>query len=342
MTPKKPTFLIIGAAKSGTTTLAHILDGHPDCCFSRPKEVHFFQDTFEDVVNPSICAAPAASRSAAWSTLSVDIYNSINPNYAKGWDWYQTAWSHYQGEPVVGEGSTAYSDRTNFPLTASRIHRFNPKMKIIYMVREPLARMISLWQMLYRQSYDRPRRSLDALREQARKGFGSFLTAPVCRTIWEQTRYHYQLEAYLKLFPREQVLVSFLQDFEKDQHGEVNRILEFLGLDPSKIDNHVDVALNVGDKALRHSNLQRIIVASGLRPLLRSLAGPKRWEQLAAKYAWRAYPPAVPEITSATLEGFLAYVREDNQAFLKDWGKPSNYWTPAKVTLLDSQTAPNC
>jgi sulfotransferase family protein len=310
MTPKKPTFLIVGAGKSGTTTLAHILDSHPDCCFSRPKEVYFFQDTFDNVVNP---------------------------NYAKGWDWYQTAWSHYQGEPVVGEGSTGYSDRTNSPLTASKIHLFNPKMKIIYMVREPLARMISFWQMIHRDSYDTPPRSSKALRQHARKGFESFLTAPICRrTIWDQTRYHYQLEAYLKLFPREQILVSFLEDFKKDQHGEVNRILEFLGLDRSRVDNQVDVALNVGAKASRHSNLQRIIVRSFSRLLLRSLAGPKRWEQLAAKYARRAYPPAVPEITSATLEGFLAYVREDNQAFLKKWGKPSDYWRPAKVTLLDS------
>lgn len=88
MEPQKPNFIIIGAAKCGTTALASILDSHPDCCMSRLKEVSFFQDTID--FEP-------------------------NPNYEKGWEWYQKAFSHYNGEPIVGEATPSYADRSRSP-----------------------------------------------------------------------------------------------------------------------------------------------------------------------------------------------------------------------------------
>ena len=78
-TSTAPDFFIVGHKKCGTTTLAGILEGHPDCCFSHPKEVWFFQ---EKALN------------------SIDT-SELNPNYAKGWEWYSKAWAHYSGEAVM-------------------------------------------------------------------------------------------------------------------------------------------------------------------------------------------------------------------------------------------------
>lgn len=40
-----PEVYLIGAQKSGTTTLAYLLAQHPDICLSEPKETHFFHNT---------------------------------------------------------------------------------------------------------------------------------------------------------------------------------------------------------------------------------------------------------------------------------------------------------
>lgn len=113
----KPNFIIIGSAKCGTTTLAKILDDHPECCFSRPKEVCFF------------CSDEITAR---------------------GWSWYKKHFSHYSGEKVIGEATPAYTDAILHPNTAKRIFEFNPDVKLIYIVRNPYERFVSAWRMFYR------------------------------------------------------------------------------------------------------------------------------------------------------------------------------------------------
>jgi Sulfotransferase domain len=337
MTPKRPNFIIIGSAKSGTTSLAGILDRHPDCCFSRPKEVSFFQDMISPV-----------SRLYCQEFFSREVYSpqdmiwshskiwEPNPNFLKGWDWYSQAWSHYNGEPMVGEATPDYSDRTNSPQTASRIHAFNREMKIIYMVREPLARMVSHWQMFHRLAQNGLAVNLNEA-NWAKKGFEFYMTARLhCEAFWDTTLYHYQLEPYLKLYPREQVLVSFLEDWKSDQNQEISRILKFLTLDPSKLGDQDTKALNVAAELAKHTALQRFIVKSRMRPLLRAVVPQSLWSRLAAKYAQTSYRSVKPELTLATFKKFLDHVREDNQLFLKEWGKPCDYWIPAKVPLLES------
>ena len=110
---------------------------------SEPKEVSFFQD--------SIDYAP-------------------NPNYEKGWPWYQKAFPHYRGEPVVGEATPSYRDGSRSPNTAARVFQFNPGMKIVYMVRDPMERQLSAWRMNYAfgKARTHPWRAEDRWRWQVR------------------------------------------------------------------------------------------------------------------------------------------------------------------------------
>lgn len=333
MTPSKPNFIIIGSAKCGTTTLATILERHPDCCFSRPKEVFFFQDVITS-------GARLWSRQAGFSETiyGKDEINEKgkgpNPNLKKGWDWYRKAWAHYNGESLVGEATPDYADRTNSPNTAANICAFNPEMKIIYMVREPLARMVSHWQMWRRHVQG----GLTDYHEApwAVKGFEAYLgSRPDREAFWDETRYHYQLQPYLEHFGRGQVLVSFLEDWSRNQDAEIKRIFHFLGLDASKLEGLTPKAVNVGRDLAMPSKLQRAVAQSRLRPMLRAIIGTGLWTRLAAKYAWVPYEPAVPELKSATLRNFLDYVRADNRLFLGEWGKDPDYWAPARVKLVE-------
>ncbi|NET07282.1 MAG: sulfotransferase domain-containing protein [Symploca sp. SIO2B6] len=105
-----PDFLIIGAAKSGTTTLYKYLCRHPQICMSNPKEPDFF---------------------------------AIDHIYDQGIDWYSSLFSEAGLKQVCGEASTTYTRLPKFPKAAERIAQVLPKVKMIYIIRHPVDRAYS-------------------------------------------------------------------------------------------------------------------------------------------------------------------------------------------------------
>ena len=101
-----PTFLCIGAMKSGTSSLHRYLDGHPDIRMSYPKETDFFLD-----------------------------------RNAKSLDWYQGC---FENEAVAyGEVSPNYSKYPGFDGVPERMHKLLPDIRLIYLVRDPIDRAVS-------------------------------------------------------------------------------------------------------------------------------------------------------------------------------------------------------
>ena len=109
-----PTFIVIGAAKCGTTSLCDLLGRHPDVFISTPKEPHFFsrqKDTPETRFK------------------------------------YESLFSGVTTESAIGEGSTSYAHPYFIGLAARGIHSSIPSCRLIYMVRHPLRRLESDWKM---------------------------------------------------------------------------------------------------------------------------------------------------------------------------------------------------
>jgi Sulfotransferase domain len=297
MTPQKPTFIIIGSAKCGTTALASILGAHPDCCMSSPKEVNFFQDNLEF---------------------------QRNPNYEKGWKWYQQAFAHYKGEPVVGEASPLYSERHFSPNTAKRIYEFNPDMKIIYLVRHPLERQISAWKMHWADGMAGGNANGA---KWAMKGFDFWMRKNVVKEWdqWEGVRYYYQLAAYLEYFSIEQISVSFTKDRRADMNIELGKILRFLGLDPKKQPKDFQEEANrADDRTIDRPALKKVRTHKLARILIERF--PSSWREWARSNIARtqAVPPEL-DLAEKTKSEFINYVKPDAEIFLKQWGKPSNY-----------------
>lgn len=118
-----PNFIIIGAAKSATTTLTTILPRHPQIFISKPKEPKFF-----------------------------------GRHYDKGWDWYARLFRHARPRQLRGEASTMYSSAlASYDKAPALMHRYLPDLKLIYIVRDPLERAISQW----RHRKGRQRRTAD-------------------------------------------------------------------------------------------------------------------------------------------------------------------------------------
>lgn len=99
--------LIIGAGRAGTTTICKYLEQHPDICFSSIKEVHYF---------------------------------SIEDLYKRNTDYYHSFFSHYSNEKMIASADTYLLMDYD---AIERIKKYNPKMKILVMLRNPVDRAYS-------------------------------------------------------------------------------------------------------------------------------------------------------------------------------------------------------
>jgi hypothetical protein len=118
----RPTYLVIGAAKCGTTSLCHGLGAHPDVFMSRPREIHYF------------------GRNDPAKTL----------------EWYEAHFDPAIGYSAVGEGSTSYTHPDIIRACAGEISELIPKARLIYMVRNPLQRLESDWKMRRHEGWAGP------------------------------------------------------------------------------------------------------------------------------------------------------------------------------------------
>ncbi len=105
-----PDFIIIGAMKSGTTTLHRYLSSHPDIFMTIPKEPGFF---------------------------------SRNEVFNKGTEWYLSLFQNAHDNQFTGEASTCYSRWPAFEAVPERLSSFNNKVKLIYILRHPVERAYS-------------------------------------------------------------------------------------------------------------------------------------------------------------------------------------------------------
>lgn len=188
-----PNFLVIGAMKSGTTSLFHYLQSHPQVFMSPLKEVDFF---------------------------------SAELNWDRGLDWYRRQFSGAgPGVTAIGEASTSYTKYPEYAGVAERIARTLPEARLIYVVRDPIARIRSHYQ--HRSLIGAEREPLET----------AVLDDP--RYV-DCSRYAFQIEQYLRVVPREQLLVVSSEGLRSDRERTVKDIYRFLGVDEGFVSDTLD------------------------------------------------------------------------------------------------------
>jgi hypothetical protein len=141
MTAPLPNFLIIGAMKGGTTSLAAWLRSHPDVFIPWQKEIHFFD----------------------------------NPHrYGAGVDWYREQFAPGAGKHAIGEATPGYMAHPDVP---ERMARLLPDVKMIALLRNPTDRIYS--QFLHLRAIGREKRPLRQVVDEELAGtappFGFYL-----------------------------------------------------------------------------------------------------------------------------------------------------------------------
>ncbi len=177
-----PTFLVIGAMKAGTSSLHRYVDAHPDVYTSPLREPQFFSQEWD-----------------------------------RGLDWYTALFDAAGSARARGEFSTTYSRAPLMPEVPERIAATVPDVRLVYLVREPIERMRSMY--VHQRSKGRERRSID----EAIAASPSYLTL---------SRYGYQSEQFLEHFDREQLLIVRSEDLRDDRRATLDSVFAFIGVDP--------------------------------------------------------------------------------------------------------------
>lgn len=207
-----PGVIIIGAQKCGTTSLHKYLNCHPEIIMSAQKELNFFCEDYQ---------------------------------WVNGVEWYMR---QFTGQAkIFGEASPGY---TMYPVrqgTPERMSQVVPKAKLIYLVRDPVERMISHY--LDRLKAGRERRPVDVA-----------LTDPSAENFYlRYSQYYEQLSLFLKYYPREAILVETAANLRNNRIETLRRIFLFLQVDPDFTSPEFQELQNVSNVKLQHRKPRRIV-----------------------------------------------------------------------------------
>lgn len=206
----RPTFLVIGAQKAGTTPLHRYLVEHPAVLCAEPKEVHFFDNAYD--------------RGSAW-------YPAHFPARSEVREIRRTL-----GAAAVGEVTPAYLFH---PRAAQRVHAFDPGLRLLAVLRDPVDRAYSQYQMQVRRrgetlSFEEAlaleEMELPAELHRARDDPSYISPSGFRRSYVARGLYAAQLERWLELFPRERVLVLSSEELLTEPDAAMATIASFLGV----------------------------------------------------------------------------------------------------------------
>ena len=193
-------FVIVGAQKSGTTALAEFLSQHPDIAMSDPKEVHLFDA--HDFVDTSM--------------EQIDIK-------------YQPAFLHAKPSQIRGEATPVY---LFFPEIAGQLGRYNPALRLIVLLRNPVDRAYSHYLMEFERGNE-TKAFLRALMLEKKR----LQQDPDPRAENSEFRQHSyrsrglysrQLAGLYQEFPGSQVLVIHADDLLRKHEEIIKRVFAFL------------------------------------------------------------------------------------------------------------------
>jgi Sulfotransferase family len=182
-----PTFVVIGAMKAGTVSLSRYLDDHPTVFLARGGrfgEPNFFV---------------------------------AEHNWPRGRGWYESLFDGAGSAAAIGECSPSYTWAHVYRGVPERMAQLVPQARLIYVVRDPIDRMQSMYMHQVSAGRER-RRAVAALLDD--------------RYLWP-SRYGFQLAAFLDHFDRSQVLV-IASEVLRDRPGEALRaVFGHLAVDPA-------------------------------------------------------------------------------------------------------------
>ena len=288
-----PTFLVIGAAKAGTTALYWYFAEHPEVFMSRVKETNFF--------------AYGLDQQGRLLYGDPDIHHFPVKTLAA----YEALFEESGGAAAVGEVSPLYLET---PQAAARIRARLPEARIICCIRHPVDRAYSDYLMYLRNRGRRfdPERELNDAAAWARPD-----------SHWMQIgRYYPQLARYYQSFPGDQLLVFPYDDLRKNTVGTTQQLYRFVGVDSTFVPD-LETPHNVGGMPASRL-LERVVTHRAIKSAIEPWI-PRRavnWVRQLRTRNMRQPPGLPPELRRE----LTSYFRDDVEKTSELIGRDLSRW----------------
>lgn len=297
----RPTFLILGTSKAGSTSLYDYLTQHPDVFMSEPKEPPFFRLEYE---------------------RGIEYY-------------WQSYFAGYSGEKEIGDACT---QNLMLPFVAPRIAALLPEARLFVLCRNPVDRAISAYWHSYSRGVEQL--SFDAAIEknlrrlEAGPRFEDEAEAALYARVASQGRkalqraygfyiepgyYADHIERYQALFGADRLEILFFEDLARDAQGVVTDAVRFLGLEP-----HALKRADAQNQAMSRSGAMFVSVMANLPGVNRM---PPDWRlAVRRRIAERFSTGKAPEIGDATKRMLAEHFRPHNERLARLTGRDLGHW----------------
>ncbi|NNM01669.1 MAG: sulfotransferase family 2 domain-containing protein [Gammaproteobacteria bacterium] len=254
--PQLPTFIVIGAMKCGTTSLHGYLNTHPDVCMSTDKETDFFV---------------------------------AEHNFSRGLDWYRGQFAI--PARARGESSPNYTKSHLFAGVADRMYAQLPEARLIYCIREPVARMVSH----YVHNFAHGRESQPFEQAVAEPENNYLLTSSYAR----------QLQPFVERYGEDALLLVSAESLRADPLSVMSAIFHHIDVTPGGSAGQFSQQMHTSGRKKRRSPLEIHVE----NPLLRRLIRPLLPRRLTERRSFDR-----PQVAAGLRENILGRLAADRQA----------------------------
>jgi Sulfotransferase domain len=296
----RPTFLILGTSKAGSTSLYHYLALHPDVFMSEPKEPPFFQVEYE---------------------RGIEYY------------WY-SYFRKYAGQKQIGEASTK---NLQLPFVAPRIGDMLPDARLFVLCRNPVDRAISAYwdsyshgveSLGFEAAMEKNLRRLETgprfedetegalyarVASQGHKALQSTYGFYI-----EPGYYAEHIERFRALFGQDRMMIIFFEDLTRDMPGVWAEVQRFLGLDPRPLDD-----AKAQNRAMSRTGAMLCSTVAKLPGVNRI---PPAWRTEVRRRIAERFGAKKLTISDATKRMLLEHFRPHNERLAELTGRNLDHW----------------
>ena len=246
-----PNLFVVGAVKSGTTSLWAYLKQHPDIFFPEMKEPHYF-------THPH----PAPEQRHCIRYIATE-------------DDYLRLYGTCDGSKYCGDASPSYLWSE---IAAQGISQHSPQAKIIIILRDPVQRAYAQYLMDFNEGVTDLNftAALHKDWERVDKGWG------ISQLYVELGMYHDQIQRYFSLFGRRSVKVLLLEDLKRKPLQTLQEIAQFLEISPTPF-AHINFRTAHNHYASPRGNWARRLAGNPFSRYIGEYLFPQRW----GEYIWR-------------------------------------------------------
>ena len=249
-----PDYIILGAMKCGTSTLAAQLGAQSGIFMTDPKEPNYFSD---------------------------------DENYAKGADWYESLFSPATDGDIKGEASTHYTKRPELPETVARMKSALPEVRLIYMIRNPMSRLVSHYIHEWTQSVLSEPLDLEITRHSPLVDYGL---------------YGWQIAPYVEAYGADAIMLTSLERIKTDPAAELARVAAHIGYDKEPVWVAEKGAANTSAERARKLPMHDILIDNPVATTLRRSLVPKAVRTMVRSTRQYKGRPEIPEEQTLKLQ----------------------------------------